>query len=138
MEINNGATNVALQVQVEELSNELLNTERSLLEALVNERKASRHFQEMLHQSEEKYLMARQAIETMSSQVVSLQKELSQYIIQHEETETKLEQYQQQREVDEVCKRQMDEELKRLNAQIKALNRMNSLLQLKLDISEGA
>jgi hypothetical protein len=127
----------ALEHQVTELKLELLDGERRLLEALVDERKKAKVVAEELAQMTEKYEMAKQAMSSLTSKCINLEMEVVKLQEVNEKNEEFMEKLAAQRAADEHCKRALDEDLRKIKQQMRVLMEENGKLALKLEISEG-
>jgi hypothetical protein len=127
----------ALEREVSELKLELLDGERRLLEALVDERKRVKQLSEDLNQMTEKYEMAKQAMTSLTSKCITLEMEVAKLNEINSKNEEFMEKLAAQRAADEHCKRALDEEVRKTKQQMRLLMEENGTLALRLEISEG-
>lgn len=128
---------LALEKEVAELKVELLDGERRLLEALVEERKRVKKVTEDLSQMTEKYEMSKEAMTSLTTKCLQLEMELTKQHEMNEKNEEFMEKLAAQRAADDHCKRALDDEIKKLKQRIRVLMEENGTLALRLEISEG-
>lgn len=126
-----------LEVEVSNLKIEILDSERRLLEALVEERKRAKKFAEDLAQMTERFEMSKEAMTSLTTKCLQLEMELTRQQEINQRNEEFMEKLAAQRAADEHCKRVLDDELRKLKQRIRALTEENGTLALRLEISEG-
>lgn len=126
-----------LEQEVCDLKLELLESETRLLEALVEERKKLKLTTDQLVQIEEKYEMSKQAMESLTTKCLQLECELQMTREINYKNEEFIEKLAAQRVADEHCKRELDQEVRKVKAQNRALTEEIGTLGLRLEISEG-
>ena len=126
-----------LEHQVASLKLELLDGERRLLEALVEERKSAKKLEDDLVQMTEKYEMSKQAMASLTTKCLQLEVEMARVQEVNRKNEEFMEKLAAQRAADDHCKRALDDELRKAKLQIRQLMEENGTLALRLEISEG-
>lgn len=119
------------------MSSELLDSEQSLLSALVAERKLVNALREQLRRTEERYEMAKQAMDSISNKALGLELRVEELEMDVCTKRLQIEGLEEQRQVDSHVKKDLYNEIQSTRLTLKQLSQVNQMLTLKLDISEG-
>lgn len=119
------------------MSSELLDSEQSLLSALVAERKLVNTLREQLRRTEERYEMAKQAMDSISNKALGLELRVEELEMDVCTKRLQIEGLEEQRQVDSHVKKDLYNEIQSTRLTLKQLSQVNQMLTLKLDISEG-
>ncbi|KAH9259524.1 hypothetical protein BASA81_001945 [Batrachochytrium salamandrivorans] len=126
-----------LEAEVNRMSSELLDSEQSLLSALVAERKLVNTLREQLQRTEDRYEMAKQAMESVSTKTLGLEQRVEELEMDVCTKRLQIEGLEEQRQVDSHVKKDLYGEIQSTRLKLKQLSQVNQMLTLKLDISEG-